>query len=288
MDIDLFARCIKELILVNDKVYIPGMGCFLAELMPASFSDKGTTINPPYRRLFFRVNQKDDEELLFNKLAAELRVSIKQVQIELPEFVEKLCAELNKKKSIALPELGVLRATAQNDYFFVANDDLDIYSDGFGLEPIFIKVSKKHESAIEADCSVEEKEVEEDVACEISSEVQVPLGEVRKAEVEIPIEEVKALAEENVVSELVTKPAVRRAWQDDDYYSSSMKESNNGDVSIMKSVIIAVIISIILFFVVIYVFREDLAPFSEKVIGWVDNILNDILYTDEELKLLGK
>jgi len=81
---------------------------------------------------------------------------------------------------------------------------------------------------------------------------------------------------------------VRRAWQDDDYYSSSMKESNNGDVSIMKSVIIAVIISIILFFVVIYVFREDLSPFSEKVIGWVDNILNNILYTDEELKLLGK
>jgi hypothetical protein len=81
---------------------------------------------------------------------------------------------------------------------------------------------------------------------------------------------------------------VRRAWQDDDYYLSSMEESNKGDVSIMKSMIIAVIISIILFFVVIYVFREDLAPFSEKVIGWVDNILNDILYTDEELKLLGK
>jgi hypothetical protein len=276
MDINLFARCIKELILVNDKVYVPGMGCFLAELMPASFSDKGTTINPPYRRLFFRVNQKDDEELLFNKLATEVRLSVKQVQIELQEFVEKLCAELNKKKSIVLPELGILRATAQTDYFFVANDDLDIYSDGFGLEPISIKVSKKQESAVEADDSDEEKEAEVEVASEVISEVQVLVEEVKAVDVEVPVEEVKTAA------------PVRRAWQDDDYYSSSMEESNKGDVSIMKSVIIAIIISIILFFVVIYVFRDDLAPFSEKVISGIDNILNDILYTDEELKLLGK
>ena len=54
MDIDLFSNIVKDLILDNDEVTLPGLGTFVSELMPSSFSDKGYTINPPYRRLSFR------------------------------------------------------------------------------------------------------------------------------------------------------------------------------------------------------------------------------------------
>ena len=53
MDIDLLAKMVKELIVAHDQVGLPGVGTFVAEMIPATFSDKGFTINPPYRRLSF-------------------------------------------------------------------------------------------------------------------------------------------------------------------------------------------------------------------------------------------
>ena len=47
MDIDLLSKIVKELILDNDEVALPGIGSFIAEIVPSVFSDKGYTINPP-------------------------------------------------------------------------------------------------------------------------------------------------------------------------------------------------------------------------------------------------
>ena len=60
MDIDLLAKMVGELILDNDEVSLPGVGTFVAEVMPSSFSDKGYTINPPSRKLSFRQREKSD------------------------------------------------------------------------------------------------------------------------------------------------------------------------------------------------------------------------------------
>ena len=64
MDIDLLSKMVKELILDEDRVVLPGLGCFVAEIVPASFSDKGYTINPPYRRLYFRSRPDEGDGLV--------------------------------------------------------------------------------------------------------------------------------------------------------------------------------------------------------------------------------
>ena len=53
MDIDLLAKMVKETVMDHDSVTLPGVGSFVAELVPAVFTDRGYTINPPYRRLYF-------------------------------------------------------------------------------------------------------------------------------------------------------------------------------------------------------------------------------------------
>ena len=40
MDIDLLSKMVKELILVNGRVTLPGVGAFVAEMVPASFTDR--------------------------------------------------------------------------------------------------------------------------------------------------------------------------------------------------------------------------------------------------------
>ena len=59
------------------------------------------------------------------------------------DFVSELRSVLHTKKTVVFPGLGRLRATKENNVFFVADEELDIYPDGFGLEPISLKTNKE-------------------------------------------------------------------------------------------------------------------------------------------------
>ncbi len=138
MDIDLLAKMVKELILDNDRVVLPGLGAFVAEVVPSTFSDRGYTINPPYRKLYFRAKPDEGQELAdfyarSNNIAPEIADRI------IRDFVSELKDVLLAKKTVVFPELGRLRATKENAVFFVADEDLDIYPEGFALESVSLK-----------------------------------------------------------------------------------------------------------------------------------------------------
>ena len=138
MDIDLLSKMVKELILDNDKVVLPGLGCFTAEIVPASFSDKGYTINPPYRRLSFR-SKPNEGHLLARLYARSNNVELQFAERIIKEFVAELKSVLFARKIVVFPGLGRLRATRENNVFFVADENLDIYPSGFALEPVSLK-----------------------------------------------------------------------------------------------------------------------------------------------------
>ena len=138
MDIDLLSKMVKELILDNDKVVLPGLGCFTAEIVPASFSDKGYTINPPYRRLSFR-SKPNEGHLLARLYARSNNVELQFAERIIKEFVAELKSVLFARKTVVFPGLGRLRATRENNVFFVADENLDIYPSGFALEPVSLK-----------------------------------------------------------------------------------------------------------------------------------------------------
>lgn len=140
MDIDLLSKMVKELILTNDEVFLPGVGSFVAEIVPASFSDKGFTINPPYRRLYFRQRGDRDNTLLVDFYSRiNNNLDKENAQRIVVDFLKEMKAVLEERKLIVFPGLGRLRATKENNFFFVADEDLDIFPGGFGLERISLK-----------------------------------------------------------------------------------------------------------------------------------------------------
>ena len=149
MDIDLLSKMVKELILDNDRVVLPGLGSFVAEVVPSTFSDKGYTINPPYRRLFFR-SKPDEGDELAAFYASTNNVDKAMAERIIKDFVAELKPMLHTKKTIVFPGLGRLRATKENAIFFVANEDLDIYPAGFGLEPISLKTHQETKEEVSA------------------------------------------------------------------------------------------------------------------------------------------
>lgn len=149
MDIDLLSKMVKELILDNDKVVLPGLGAFVAEIVPSSFSDKGYTINPPYRRLYFRTKPDAGDELA-EFYAASNNVEKDVAARIISDFIDEMRLILHKKKTVLFPGLGRLRATKENNLFFVADEDLDIYPAGFGLEPISLKTHQETTEEVSA------------------------------------------------------------------------------------------------------------------------------------------
>ena len=149
MDIDLLSKMVKELILDNDRVALPGLGSFVAEVVPSTFSDKGYTINPPYRRLYFR-SKPDEGRELAGFYASTNKVEEDMAERIIKDFVSELKSVLHTKKTVVFPGLGRLRATKENNVFFIADEDLDIYPAGFGLEPISLKTHQETREEVSA------------------------------------------------------------------------------------------------------------------------------------------
>ena len=142
MDIDLLAKMVKEVVMDHDSVTLPGMGSFVAELVPAAFADRGYTILPPYRRLYFSPKQGDDH-LLAELYAKSNDVSLADASRIVADFVAEMKEVLKVRKTLVLTGLGRLRATRENHFFFVADENLDIYPNGYGLQPISLKTHEE-------------------------------------------------------------------------------------------------------------------------------------------------
>ena len=138
MDLELLSRMVGELLIEHDQVGLPGVGTFVAEMVPASFSDKGFTINPPYRRLSFSPGQLEDS-LLIDFYADSNQIDREAASIYITQYLAELKSVLFERKSVALPGLGRLRATRENALFFVADEGLDIFPAGIGLRPVSLK-----------------------------------------------------------------------------------------------------------------------------------------------------
>lgn len=157
MDIDVLSGLIKELIGERDSVTLPSLGIFFAEVVGASFADKGYSITPPYRRLSFRQRGEDEDNAIVRLYAQQQSEGLSkdeaerkraEAEREVAEFMEGLKDVLLREKLVIFPGLGRLRATRENNIFFVQDEDLDIFPEGFGLEKISLKSLKAEATPI--------------------------------------------------------------------------------------------------------------------------------------------
>lgn len=193
MNIDLLSKMIAELILDHDEVSLPGIGTFIAEYTGASFSDKGFTINPPYRKLSFRSREKSSD-LLVDFYSSSNGIEKSEARKVITSFVAEMKDILLKKKVMVFPGLGRLRATKENILFFVPDEELDIYPEGFGLTPVSLKrhgeetEDKKHlpEEILSAPVLKNEPAPEAKVSATKAPETKAPETKVLETKVPDP------------------------------------------------------------------------------------------------------
>jgi len=273
MDIDLLSKMVKELILDNDKVVLPGLGAFVAEMVPATFSDKGYTINPPYRRLYFRA-KPDEGDSLIKFYASSNGVDFAVADKVIRDFVSELKSVLFIRKTVAFPGLGRLRATKENAVFFVADEDLDIYPEGIGLEPISLKTHQETKEEVAA------------AIVELKSIVENPDPVMEGTEVVMAPEvvEVQQTVETPELQETIEIPEVaveEEVGPVEDRIVEKVSVPESMPVSKKRSGVLKAflwIASVLILLLVAYVLVAHMYP----------HVLDQILYTPEELEILNR
>lgn len=182
MDIDLLSKMVKDRLLDSSEVILPGVGMFESEIVPSTFADKGYTVNPPYRRLYFRQLEEADDRIISDLYAASNNIDKELSYSILKDFLSEMKAILHTKKTLEFPGLGRLRATRENNIFFVPDEDLDLYPQGFGLEPLSLKsLTKPIQASILTEPFVDSTETE-------SSQASSEIVEVPTSESSVPVE----------------------------------------------------------------------------------------------------
>ena len=295
MDIDLLSKMVKELILDNDKVVLPGLGAFVAEIVPATFSDKGFTINPPYRKLYFRA-KPDEGSALAEFYASSNKVNMDIAEKVIGDFVAELKSVLFTRKTVVFPGLGRLRATKENAVFFVADEDLDIYPEGFALEPISLKTHVETPAEVAAVVGSlkaivddvapvvevqEEPEIEDTVVEEKINEPEVVV-DVEEVEESEPVEDepVEEPVEDEPVVEPVEEQAEEVVQQAEEVAEEApvvVKEAKTSFWKIFaKTLMWLVTIAVVL--LAAYIIVARFAP----------DMLDKVLYTPEELEIINR
>ena len=278
MDIDLLSKMVKELILDNDRVALPGLGSFVAEVVPSTFSDKGYTINPPYRRLYFR-SKPDEGRELAGFYASTNKVEEDMAERIIKDFVSELKSVLHTKKTVVFPGLGRLRATKENNVFFIADEDLDIYPAGFGLEPISLKTHQETREEVSAALTDLKSILEEPKAEAIPEPASEPLPEPapvpetpevqESADAEASEPETVKVQAAEPVEEQKTEPKPAEV----SVPVSEPVKPKRKTILILSICLVALVIILLIAFAVV----GRLCP------DWIDQFL----YSPEELKILN-
>ena len=271
MDIQQLSTMVRDLVLQQDKVVVPGLGVFCAELVPASFSDRGYTLNPPYRKLSFEaegpsaVPRQEDSRYLVKAEAAELQ-----------QCIASLRSELQSSKCVELPLLGKLRLTTSGEMYFIADPDLDIYPDAFGLHPVSMKnhdpqISDAALSALDIDTPMIEPTPQPESAqpAPQSEAPQVPAPAQLAEAPQIPVSE----PAEPEPTPTPTAETPQTSIPEENTMQEDTAKKKHPALKVIGIVILVLMLAMIAFRLLALI-----AP----------DFIDSILYTEEELRLLGK
>ena len=277
MDIDLLSKMVKELILVNDRVTLPGVGAFVAEMVPASFTDRGYTINPPYRRLVFRqgVSQEKDH-LLVDMYASANNIDREMAEKLLREFLKGMVEELRKRKMLVFTGLGRLRATRENNFFFICDENLDIFPEGMGLEAVSLK---SHSKPKELDFSEVDAVVNSPAESPAEPSAESPAEPAAESPTE-PVAESPAEPAAESSAEPAAEPSAEPRWwlgetepeEEDEQHASIWKK---GWFVAVFSICCLLLLAALAFALFLLLARTQ------------PELIDSLLYTEEELEILN-
>ena len=259
MDISQFSKCLKDMVRTHDEVVVPGLGVFTAQNIPASVEEDGTP-TPPYRKISYIPVDKEDDGTFLRYLAKYLPEE-SDAEGELRDFIQDLCGEMEEKRSVLLEGIGELKATGHKIYYFVPDTSFFEYPDVPGQESVGTLLPEDYaeEESRPIELSGEKWAKPEPEAEPITQPETQPAGQ----------------------SEPITEPAApptSPAPQPEEEEEPNPLDQNPRFI-LLGNILLILFVILIFLMIAVTLFKD---------MPWMSNLLDHLLYTKEELELLGK
>lgn len=99
---------ISELLYDYDCVIVPNFGGFVSNYAPAKIHPVQHTFSPPFKRIVFNKNLKNNDGLLANHIAANCDTGFPEALKHIDHFVSGINAQLKEGKKVLIEDVGTL------------------------------------------------------------------------------------------------------------------------------------------------------------------------------------
>ncbi|MDR1406173.1 MAG: hypothetical protein LBI89_03100 [Prevotellaceae bacterium] len=133
VSLSIIGDLLVQLLHTHNRVSLPGLGAFVTEYKPAAIIKNGKGMVPPEKTVAFRTSEFWNDGLLEKELAVRSAMSEEEAKKQIAHFVREMDILLREGKRVEFPEFGIMRITADGDYAFKKDDDINLLPDAFGL-----------------------------------------------------------------------------------------------------------------------------------------------------------
>ncbi|MBR5907768.1 MAG: hypothetical protein IKZ50_05180 [Bacteroidales bacterium] len=320
MNSEFLSGLFRDIILREGELILPFMGSILLEDVPASFSEDGMVVTPPSKKLVFNNYNLSSNDILLNEYAKRREISRFAAKQALYKDLEELRTQAEKEGVLTLEGFGTFRFTNRDGYTVDPAPGFVISTDTFGLtaidlneqpvaepeqqpvadpepqpvvepqpaaeepvaEPVAETVAAVEQAVAEEKAETKEEPAaqeptaEEQVAESVAEQVAEETAEETAAETaeeevtETPAEEImeeeEVQTDEPVAEEPAEEPAAEKV--------AEVPVKKSGAYKALITILVIVIVLLVAA-ALIYIFRDSLRP-----------ILEEILYSDEEIKII--
>lgn len=162
------ANAISVLLYNHDTVIVPGLGAFLCHVEGAKVNVITNQFERPSATLNFDPQQREENDLVVNYLAANDGITVEEARQLVMGFVSDLFAKLKAGERVDIPDVGSLSYGENQELVFNAAASNDFNGDAFGLEdfnpePVYGTGNEKRETEpAPQDTKSEPQELEQD------------------------------------------------------------------------------------------------------------------------------
>jgi nucleoid DNA-binding protein len=134
---------IKELILLNEGVILPGLGGFYTTYRPAEIHKESNVFQPPSMKVNFDSQMITDNGLLVSHIAQKNKFSEEDARLKVNEYIRELKNELHEKGMVSIEDVGTLSGSPEGELTFNAMAEKNYSIQSFGLLPVEVPHSMR-------------------------------------------------------------------------------------------------------------------------------------------------
>lgn len=135
---------IKQFIIDNQEVVIPGLGGFFAEYEAAAFDVTENKFLPPSQKISFTPEYSFSDTNLINFIAQKEKIDKKEAKLQVESFVKQIKNQLEAGKNVEFPAIGILSQTKNGEIIFTQDINSNLLTEAFGLKVLKTEPIREH------------------------------------------------------------------------------------------------------------------------------------------------